>query len=249
MRPLALLLLLSALSFLPSSGLSGQTYTTFTGTSLYLSTQTSTAEIGETTFSELTTSTYSYATGTVQPSYISDTDQQICYYLYYPFHVDGSVQKIIGSVSASTPVNLFLMSEAQYDDFVNQNLPCGSSYHALYLDYLRRSFAVDWTLDPGDYYLILENISQSTVTYSVQISAIEYASSAIYSTEQIIQLFTSSIRYVSDVTTQPVSTTAQSSPESYGPITVFVAVFAALVLLIYRHRQQNIPKDEGTRVY
>jgi hypothetical protein len=249
-RPLSFLLLLSLLSFLPSSGLSSQTYTTLTSTSPYLSTQFSTVSIGETTFSALTTSTYSIATGTVPASYETDVGQQICYYLYYPFHVGDSAHKIVGSVSASTAVNFYLMSKAQYDEFTAENLPCGSSYHALVIDYLRSSFDINMPLDAGDYYILLENISKSTVNYTVQISAIENASNTIYSTEQIIQLYTSNIPIVSDIGANTVSTTTQSSPQPYWlPLAIIIALLLGLALFIHRRHQGRTAKEEGTRVY
>jgi hypothetical protein len=250
MRPFSLLLMVVALSFIPSSGLSSQANTTFTTTAISLSTQSSTLAIGETTYSALTTSTYGIATGTVPASFTSDTGQQICYYLSYPFHVDESVSRIIGTVSASTPVNFYLMSKAQYDEFVSKNPPCGSSYTALFLDYLKRSVVIDWKLGPGDYYILVENISISTVTYTVDISAIGNASSELYSTEQIILLFTSTGRYVSGLSTQSSSGTTQSNSGSYElPIAITAALFVALVVFLYRRHHQKIIKEEGTRIY
>lgn len=251
MRLFSLLLMLGLISLLPLFGLSNQTSITFTGATIYMSTQFSTVTIGETTFSQLTTSTYGLTTGTVPGSYLSNTGQQICYYFPYPFHVDISAHRIVGSVAASSPVNFYLMSRGQYDEFVSKNPPCGSAYSALALDYSRKSFDVDWALDPGDYYILLENVSTNTVNYTVEISAIENSSSPLYSTKQIIQPVTSITLYASEFTTQSASTIAQSSTNSYEmPTMVIVALIAILALFLYRkNRQHRIAKDEGTRVY
>lgn len=251
MRLFSLLLMLGLISFVPLSGLSNQTNTTFTGTTIFLSTQFSTFTIGETTFAQLTTSTYGLTTGTVPGSYLSDTGQQICYYLSYPFHVDVLAHRIVGSVSASSPVSFYLMSRGQYDDFVNKNPPCGSSYPALVLDYSRKSFTVDWSLDTGDYYILLENVSTNTVNYTVELSAIENASSPLYSTKQIIQPVTSNMLYASAVISQSASTIAQSSTNSYEiPIVIVVALILMLTLFIYhKNRLHRVAKDEGTRIY
>jgi hypothetical protein len=150
----------------------------------------------QTTF--LTSSSYSVATGTIPASYTSDiSSQQICPYVSYPVHVDGTIQKIVGSVSGSSPFDFYIMSQAQYKDFVNGNPPCESSYTAITLGYLRNEFNIDWTPSPGDYQILLQNIASYPITYTIQIFAVHNSSSMVYSTMQVIHVVTSTLRQTS----------------------------------------------------
>jgi len=229
-----------------------QTYTTFTSLIVYSQTQSSAVSIGATTFSGLTSSTYGTSVGTIPASYVSPaTGQQICFYAPYHFHVDDSVREVIGTVSGSSPFNFYLMSQTQYDGFVAGNPPCGSSYVAIKLGYLERTFSVDFTPSAGDYYIVLENIASSPMTYTVELSAIVAASSAIYSTTEQINLvtYTSTLSQLALPVSQS-ETSTQTSPTPATPFTAAIVVLvfvASLAAFIWSKRRRR--KEERTRVY
>jgi len=230
-----------------------QTYTTTTSLVVYSRTQASTLSVGVTTLSGSTTSAYGVSVGTIPASYTSSsTGQQVCFYVPYHFNVESSVGEVIGSVSASSPFNFYLMSQSQYDAFVAGNPPCGSSYAAITLGYLERTFSVNFTPSPGDYYLILENIASTSITYTIELSAIAKASSIIYSTMETTQLTTLTetasqpILFNSQpaVTTQPASSISVSFAGAIFAILLVVAL-AVFISLKRRHRKE----EEKTRVY
>lgn len=243
-------MLVAALSGLLQFSSPNQTYSTSTTLAVYTNTQTSIVSIGQTTF--VTTSTYSIAAGTIPASYTSDvTGQQICYYVSYPFHVDESVQRIVGTVSGSSPFNFYIMSQTQYDDFVNKNPPCGSSYTAIILDYQRNQFNIDWTPNPGDYQILLQNMASYPITYNIQISAIGSASRVIYSTIQLTQVLTSTTPQVYEISAQSFTAASSSGTGSaYNallPIGIIVIVIAMLVLFSRVSRRRA--KEDTTKVY
>ena len=233
-------------------GSPGQTYTTITTLVVYSRTQSSVVSVGETTSSGLTTSTYGPSVGTIPASYTSPaTGLQICYYVPYHFHVDDSVQRVVGYVSASSPFNFYVMSQGQYDYFIAQNPPCGSSYTAITLGYLENTFKVDLAAGSGDYYILLENVSNSPIKYSVQLFAIMKASSAIYSTTLAIRLvtYTSTLSQLALLTRQS-QVTAQASPHPNAAFTigiVTIAIIAFLAVFIWSKRRRR--KEEPTRIY
>jgi len=241
---------LAVLSALLQFGSPNQAYTTLTTFAVFTNTEPSTVSIGETSF--LTTSSYSVATGAIPASFTSDsTGQQICYYVPYPVHVDESIQRIVGTISGSSPFNFYIMSQAQYEDFLSGNPPCGSSYTAITLDYLRNEFNINWTPNPGDYYLLLQNIASYPITYTIQIFAIGNASSIVYSTTQLIQLATSTIPQISEIRAQSFSAVTSSGTNSVYdnllPIGIVVMVIAVLILLSRSRRRKS--NQDTTKVY
>jgi hypothetical protein len=140
------------------------------------------------------------------------------------------------------------MSQAQYNDFVAKNPPCGSSYTAITLDYLKRSFTVDFSPTPGDYYILLENISGSVVTYTIQISAIGNAISAFYSTTELSEWSTSYFVQTFAVT-MPSATTPQPSATANAalPVAIVFIIIAGLAFLAWSRRRGK--REAPTRVY
>jgi hypothetical protein len=165
------------------------------------------------------------------------------------FHVSESVHRVIGTVSGSSPFNFYIMSQTQYKDFVNKNPPCGASYTAITLDYQRNEFKIDLAPGPGDYYVILENISSSTITYTIQISAVGNASNIIYSTMQILRVVTSTVPQITAITTQPVAVTTEiTSASSIAlPVAIIAIVMAALVVLALSKRRRR--REDSTQMY
>jgi hypothetical protein len=131
-----------------------------------------------TTFTSFTTSTNMqlstiYSTGAIPPAQ-TDDNSWTCYYSLYQLHVDASIKEVDVTISASSPVNYYIMSKNQYNQFVEL---CGSSYPSLELKYSSKSYALKWTPPaPGDYYIILENTSASAVTYNMQLALIRFQS-------------------------------------------------------------------------
>jgi hypothetical protein len=122
------------------------------------------------------------------------------------------------------------MSKPQYDYFILTNPPCGSSYQALKLDYSIKRFILDWVApQPGDYYILLENTSMYVIAYSIQLSAIEPATTIVYTTTAILQTLTF-------IQQQEVNATA-TQPESAKPaqsdftIPIAIALVAAAMLI------------------
>lgn len=233
------------------AGSPAQTYTTITSLIVYSQTRSSTVSIGVTTLSGLTTSPYETSAGAIPPSFTSPaTGQQICFYAPYHFRVDESVREVVGTVSASSPFNFYVMSQPQYDAFIAGNPPCGSSYFAITLGYLERTYNIDFTLAEGDYYIVLENVASYPITYTVQLFAFAAASSAMYSTIEAIQPMT----YTSIIST-PVLLTSQAAtaaPTSFTPsiltetAIMTLAIGASLFALIWsRHRHRKV---EHTRL-
>lgn len=140
------------------------------------------------------------------------------------------------------------MSQAQYNDFVSENLPCGSST-AIKVDYSRNEFSINWTPNPGDYYILLQNISSYAITYTIQIFAIGYVSSTVYSTMQLIQVAT--LTQISAIGGKPFMAIASNgkSPvyDDLLPIGIIVIVIAVLVLLSRSRRRRA--KEDNTRVH
>jgi hypothetical protein len=219
---------------------------------VYSQTQSSTVSIGVTTLSSLTTSTYEAAAGAIPGSFTSPASgQQICFYAPYHIHIDPSVREVVGTVSASSPFNFYVMSQAQYDAFIAGNPPCGSSYFAITLGYLERTYNVNLIPSEADYYIVLENIANSPITYTVQLSAIAAASSAVYSTTEAIQLvtYTSIISEPSPLTSQPATpgpTNSQPSIPSEPTIIVLI-VAASLIALIWSKRGHRNAEDTRVR--
>ena len=120
----------------------------------------------------------------------------------------------MGTVSGSSPFNFYIMSQPQYNDFVNVNPPCGSSYTAITLGYVENEFNIDWTPNPGDYQILLQNIASSPITYTIQIFAIHNASSMVYSTMQVIQVVTSTLCQTSTIRVRSLTATTSSSQMS-----------------------------------
>ena len=127
-----------------------------------------------TTFTSSLTSTNNqlsmiYSNGTIPPAQ-TDDNSWTCYFSPYKLHVDASIKEVEVTISASSPVNYYIMSENQYNNFVEL---CGGSYPSLELQYSSKSYALKWTPPaPGDYYIILENTSTSAVTYNMQLALI-----------------------------------------------------------------------------
>jgi hypothetical protein len=190
----------------------------------------STLTIGTTTLAELTTSSHSPATGSIPGVYSVYEGPTICFYVPYSFHVDASAQRIDGTISGSSPFNFYIMSKPQYDYFVLTSPPCGSSYQALKLEYSIRSFTVDWVApQPGDYYILLENTSMYIIAYSIQLNAVEAATTIAYSTTAIAQTLTFTQQQVNTTVAQ--SESAKTAEPSFTT-PVAIALVAALILIV-----------------
>ena len=167
----------------------------------------------------------------------------VCFYVPYAFHIDTSAQKIIGTISGSSPFNFYIMSKLQYDAFVAASPSCGSSYHALKLDYSIKRFDVDWMAPyPGDYYLLLENTSQYLIWYTIKLSVIESSSSLVCSTTAIIQILTFTQQQVINTTiTQSESAIRPTGSDFTIPILIVLAValIMAAVLLTRSKRMRK----------
>ena len=251
MRLVSLLLILMVTSVLaPTSLVLSQSYTTYTSFMTSTNTRSSTISIGTTTLSQLTTSAFNNTRGTIPPALESDvTGLWTCYYFPYPLHIDASVNEVDGSISASSPINVYIMSNAQYDQFVAYNPPCGSSYISLHSEYSTKSYAVKWAPQPGDYYIILENTAASTVTYTVQISVIQNQSTAIYSTSTILQTATSLETQIDTITTSSNVGPQPALTNSVLSILIVIASISAVILLIRSRLRSKMRKEEGTSTH
>jgi hypothetical protein len=208
--------------------------------------------VGTTTLSELTTSSYGPASGTIPGTYSPPGSGQLfCFYVPYSFHVDVSTQKITGTVSGNSPFNFYIMTKPQYDALVVASPPCGSSYHALQLEYSIKSFALDWSAPyPGDYYIVLENTSKSVIFYTIQLGSIESSSSLLYSTAAATQFLTFSQQpQVSTTIVETESTSSSVGPSFVTQIAVVLAIILIVTVLLFRSRKLEIKKKEETRVY
>jgi len=246
---LFIFLLLTAILQVSSSA---KSETTVTSLIVYSETQSSIVAAGQSTLTRTTTSIYPPAAGSIPASYTSPTTgQEICYYVPYHFHVDDSVRRVTGDISASTPFNFYLMSESQYDNFVAQNPPCGSSYVAITLGYLEYTFNIDLTPSSGDYYILIQNVSSSPITYTVNLTAVVNVTSPIYITTQAIVFatYTSTISTSLLVTAQsqtpPQATSISSSLFGAGLAAMIIAALLAFFVSWKRRRK----REERTRIY
>jgi hypothetical protein len=106
-------------------------------------------------------------TGTISPAQ-TDDNMWTCSYFSYQFDINASVKEVDATISTSNLVNYYLMSQNQFNQFVDL---CGASYASLQVEYGTTSYALKWAHPvPGDYYIILENTSTSTVTYNIQLA-------------------------------------------------------------------------------
>ncbi|MGA2785794.1 MAG: hypothetical protein ABSF09_13965 [Candidatus Bathyarchaeia archaeon] len=245
MRLVSILLILMVTPVLAPTGLVlSQSYTTYTSFMTSTNTQLSTASIGMTTLSELTTSAFNSASGAIPAALESDlTDLLICYYFPYRLHIDASIKEVDGIISASSPVNLYIMSNAQYNQFVAYNPPCESSYLSLQLEYSTKSYALKWAPpQPDDYYIILENTSASAITYTVQISTIQNPSIAIYSTQTILQIATSQKTQIDTIKTSSNVSPQPALSGSVLSILVMIASISAVILLIRSRLRSKMRK-------
>jgi hypothetical protein len=193
--------------------------------------------IGTTTLAEQTTSQYNPATGTIPGVFSAYEGPTVCFYVPYLFHVDASTQRIRGTISGSSPFNFYIMTKPQYDYFVITGPPCGSSYHALKVDYSIRTFTVDWEVPlPGDYYIILENTSLYVIAYKIQLSAIEPASTVVYTTTTSVQTLTF-IQQQEVNTTIPQSESATPTESNNFTVPIAIVGVAALVLVMVLARR------------
>jgi len=251
---LVLVLLVPALFQVGAPAQTYTTDTTITSLMVFSQTQSSIVSIGVTTLTGLTTSAYAPSAGTIPASYTSSsTGQQVCFYVPYHFHVYDSVSEVVGSVSASSPFNFYIMSQSQYDGFVAGNPPCGSSYEAITLGYMEKSFTVSFAPGPGDYYIIVENIASSSITYSIELSAIATPSSVICSTTEGTQLMTNIATF-----SEPVLPTYQSQPTthassalglSFTELTFIALIIAGLGAAFIWSKRRSQSKEQKTRVY
>lgn len=244
-----ILLILVIVPSLASTSVASQSYTTVTSSIPSTSTQFSTISMGMSTLSALTTSAANIATGTIPGALISPaTGLSVCYYFPYLLHIDASIKTIVGTISASNPVNLYIMSKPQYDFFAAYNPPCGSSYQSLLTEYSTKSYSLQWTPpQPDDYYIMLQNTSQSTVTYTVQVSTIQNQSITIYSTSVLLQTSTLLLTQVNTIKTSSVASNWTPSNDVF-PILIGIASIAAIILLI-RSRRSKMTKNEATHMY
>jgi hypothetical protein len=206
--------------------------------------------IGTTTLAELTTSSYGPASGEIPGTYSPYEGPTICFYVPYAFHIESSAQKIIGTISGSNPFNFYIMSKYQYDAFVGGAPPCGSSYHALKLDYSIKEFDVDWAApSPGDYYIILENTSKYLITYTIRLGVIEPASSLVYSTTAVIQTFTFTQQQAINTTIiRSASTIEATKSDITVPIvTVLVVALIIAAILVRRFKMKKQSQSPSIR--
>ncbi|HKM51612.1 MAG TPA: hypothetical protein VJZ75_10590 [Candidatus Bathyarchaeia archaeon] len=249
MRIISILLILVIVPGLTSTSVASQSFTTVTNSLSSTSTQLSTISIGMSTLSALTTSASNVASGTIPAALISSvTGVSVCYYFPYLLHVDASIKAIIGTISASSPVNLYIMSKSQYDQFVAYNPPCGSSYVSLLTEYSTKSYSLQWTPpQPDDYYIMLQNTSQSTITYTVQVSTIQNQSITIYSTSMLLQ---TAILLLTQVDTLKTSSTVSNWTPSNDAVPILIGIASiAVIILLIRSRRNKMRKDEETHMY
>lgn len=224
----------------PYGQVMSQSYTTFTSFITSTNTQMTTISIGTTTLSELTTSTLKGSSGEI-PS--AQTGYRmfptVCFYFPYQLHLDASVKEVDGVISASSPINYFLMSEDQYNQFVSYQPPCGSSYASLSLEYSVKSYVLKFTPPgPGDFYILLENTSTSNITYNMQLSLVQNQSVAIYSTSTTLQAATSQKTVINtiEMSSSPAQSILSSNVTSILAVAALVFV---IVLVIYSRRTKT----------
>ena len=241
--PVIILLLL--IPFLTLLILTHQAHSQSFVTSLSTTSEFSTLTLGSTTLEELTTSSYGAAYGNIPGVYSAYREPEVCFYVPYEFHVDASAQVIQGTIWGSSPFNFYIMSKPQYDYFVLANPPCGSSYIALKLEYSIRSFTLNWVApQPGDYYILLENTSMYLIAYSIQLNAIEPATTMVYTTTPLVQTLTF-IQQQLNTTISKLQSTNQSqsaNPQSSYtmPIAItLVAVSMLFIFLVDRYRRSR----------
>jgi len=218
----------------------GQAHSQAPVISISTTSELSTFTIGTTTLAELTTSSYGPASGLIPGVFSAYEGPTVCFYVPYMFHVDASAQRIRGTISGSSPFNFYIMSKAQHDAFVIAGPPCGSSYYALKLEYSIRTFTVDWMApSPGDYYILLENTSMYEIAYNIQLSAVEPASTLVYSTTTAIQTLTYiQQQEVNTTISQSESIVSARTPEPNFTIPIAIALIAALILVVALTRRK-----------
>jgi len=227
----ALIILLVVTPLLAVFSFVGQAHSQVPVISASTTSELSTLTIGTTTLAELTTSSYGPATGYIPGVFSAYEGPTVCFYVPYPFHVDASAQRIQGTISGSSPFNFYIMSKPQYDAFVLGSPPCGSSYHALKLDYSIRSFTVDWTAPgSGDYYILLENTSMVAIAYTIQLSAIEPASALVFTTTTAIQTLT--FIQQQEINTTVTQSESAKPPEPNFTVPIAIALIAALIVIV-----------------
>jgi hypothetical protein len=226
--------LVAAFSFI------SQAYSQTPIVSLSTTTGFSTLTAGTTTFAALTTSSYGTATGYIPGTFSAYEGPTVCFYVPYPFHVDSSTQRVVGTISGSSPFNFYIMSKSQYNYFVLASPPCGSSYVALKLDYAIRAFDVDWTApSPGDYYIILENTSMYEIAYTIRIGSVQPSSTLVYSTATVIQTLTFiQQQEVNNTTTLSESAVAPAETNYTAPLAIAVVLgLVAIVVVVARSKK------------
>ena len=238
MRTITSILILAIVTSLTFASVASQSYTSVTSSVISANTQLNTVTVGFSTLAALTTSAVDPNTGTIPPAYIGASGLWVCFYFPYQLHVDSSIKGIVGTISANSPVNLYVMSKLQYDQFVAYNPPCGSSYISLLTEYSTRSYLLQWTPpQPDDYYILIQNTSQSIISYSIQLSKIVNQQSTIYSTSTNIQLFTLFQTLTESVQTSqaPQSGLLQSTL----PIVIGIVVIVGISIMLIRAKQKN----------
>jgi len=226
-----LIILLIVIPALTVFSLAGQAQSQAPIVSLSTTSALDTLTIGTTTLAELTTTSYGSATGYIPGVFSDYRAPAACFYVPYFFHIDASAQRIQGTISGSSPFNFYIMSKPQYDYFVFASPPCGSSYYALKLEYSIRSFTLDWAApQPGDYYILLENTSMNLIAYSIQLSAIEPATTIAYSTTAAVQTLTSIEQQEVNTTTTQSESARPTSLNFTTPIAI--SLVAALILIV-----------------
>jgi hypothetical protein len=94
---------------------------------------------------------------------------------------------------------------------------------------------------------MLQNTSQSTITYTVKVSTIQNQSITIYSTSVLLQAATLLLTHADTLKTSSAASNWTPTNDAL-PILIGIASIAVIILLI-RSRRNKMRKDEETHVY
>jgi hypothetical protein len=236
-------LILSAVLLLLTSTVGSQSLTTITSwttaTGGVTSTSYRTFAVATTSITSMSTSTsmYSFAMPAVQPRH--------CYY-DYTLGTFSTGERLVGQAASSIPIDFFVMSKDQYNDFSHGT--CDQEYSAYVKSSAVTSYSLNWVVpSDGDYYFVFFNnpagsqgTSKATGSFSLQLTYSQLVTSTIYSkagtTIQSVTTRTMSSLYYSTVGS---SLGGITSPVSLVVIGVVAVILVVIAVVAIRKRQKR----------
>jgi len=205
-----------------------QNYTTLTYTTYATGTSTLTqySQIAS-TISRLTTSTF-VTTQTVPGR------QDNCYHFAYQLHADPT-GKVIGSISTDFPIDFYIMTEDQYNEFMS--LTCISEFDSVLVQKDITSYSLQWTPpDSGNYYLVFHNRRDSTASLTLRLATTEHLTEELYSTVSIVQQITLT---QTRIVLQPLSATWLTPGILAAALIVLAAIVIAAIIVWLNPKRRN----------